>query len=77
MKYAPTIVIFNAQGDEVIRSEAFFKIFHTTGLFTYVSSGSYTKEPNFQRYLSGVAHDIQASGKDVDIWHMEEAQPKK
>ena len=77
VKYAPTIVIFNAQGDEVIRSEAFFKVFHTTGLFTYVSSGSYAKEPNFQRYLSGVAHDIQASGKDVDIWHMEEAQPKK
>ena len=77
VKYAPTIVIFNAQGDEVIRSEAFFKVFHTTGLFTYVSSGSYAKEPNFQRYLSGVAHDIQASGKDVDIWHMEEAQPKQ
>lgn len=76
VKYAPTIVIFNAQGDEVIRSEAFFKVFHTTGLFTYVSSGSYAKEPNFQRYLSAVAHDLQASGKDVDIWHMPEASSK-
>jgi len=72
VKYAPTIVIFNGQGKEVIRSEAFFKIFHTRGLFTYVSSGEYTKEPSFQRYLNGVAHDIRASGKDVDIWHMEE-----
>ncbi len=73
VKYAPTIVIFNEQGMEIIRSEAFFKVFHTRGLFTYVSSGSYAKEPSFQRYLSGVAHDLQASGKNVDIWQMEES----
>ena len=73
VKYAPTIVIFNEQGKEIIRSEAFFKVFHTRGLFSYVSSGSYAKEPNFQRYLSGVAHDLQAAGKDVNIWQMEES----
>lgn len=72
VKYAPSIVIFNEHGKEIIRSEAFFKVFHTRGLFTYVSSGSYAKEPSFQRYLSGLAHDIQASGKNVDIWQMEE-----
>ena len=71
VKYAPTIVAFNEAGKEVIRSEAFFKIFHTNGIMTYVSSGSYKKQPSFQRYLAGVAHDIQAEGKDVDIWHME------
>lgn len=76
VKYAPTIVIFNAEGKEVIRSEAFFKVFHTRGLFTYVSSGGYVNEPSFQRYLSGVAHDIQATGKDVNIWQMEETGKK-
>jgi thioredoxin-related protein len=76
VKYAPTIVIFNPQGKEVIRSEAFFKVFHTRGLFTYVSSGAYAKEPSFQRYLSGVAHDLQAAGKNVDIWTMEEDRKK-
>ncbi len=68
VKYAPTIVIFNEKGEEVIRSEAFFKVFHTRGLLQYVVSGSYQKQPNFQRYLSDLAHDIQATGKDVDIW---------
>lgn len=71
VKYAPTIVVFDAEGKEIIRSEAFFKIFHTNGIMTYVSSGSYIKQPSFQRYLAGVAHDIQATGKDVDIWHLE------
>lgn len=70
IKYAPSIVIFNEKGEEVIRSEAFFKVFHTQGMLTYASSGSYAQEPNFQRYLSGLAHDIQASGKNVDIWRM-------
>ncbi|MGD8925354.1 MAG: thioredoxin fold domain-containing protein [Thioalkalispiraceae bacterium] len=71
VKYAPTIVVFDGSGKEIIRSEAFFKIFHTNGILTYVSSGAYKKQPSFQRYLNGVAHDLQAEGKDVDIWHME------
>jgi thioredoxin-related protein len=71
VKYAPTIVVFNKQGKEIIRSEAFFKIFHTNGIMTYVSSEAYKKQPSFQRYLADRAHDIQAAGKDVDIWHLE------
>ncbi len=71
VKYAPSILVFNKQGKEIIRSEAFFKTFHTHGILTYVSSGAYIKQPSFQRYLSVRAHDIQATGKDVDLWHMD------
>ena len=74
VKYAPTIVVFDGTGKEIIRSEAFFKVFHTNGILAYVSSGSYKKQPNFQRYLADMAHDIQAEGKDVDIWHLEGEQ---
>ncbi len=71
VKYAPSILVFNRQGEEVIRSEAFFKTFHTHGILTYVLSDAYKEQPSFQRYLSDRAHDIQATGKDVDIWRME------
>ena len=71
VKYAPSILVFNQQGEEVIRSEAFFKTFHTHGILTYVLSGTYQKQPSFQRYLAALAHDIRATGKDVDIWHMD------
>jgi len=68
VKYAPTIIVFNAAGQEIIRSEAFFKTFHTQGIFHYVLSESYKKQPSFQRYLSKRAEHFIESGVNVDIW---------
>lgn len=68
VKYAPTIVLLDARGREIIRSEAFFKVFHTQGLFDYAASGAYRKEPSFQRYLSARAEALREQGRDVDIW---------
>jgi thioredoxin-related protein len=75
VKYAPTIVLFNGQGKEVIRSEAFFKVFHTAGILTYVSSGSYKEQPSFQRYLAAKAEHMREQGKDVDIWRLGNEKP--
>ena len=66
--YAPTIVFFDPQGVEVIRSEAFFKTFHTQSMMDYVLSGAWREEPSFQRYISARADAIRARGIDVDIW---------
>ena len=68
VKYAPTIVLFDQEGREVIRSEAYFKAFHTQSILDYVGSGAYRTEPEFQRYLSDRADRIRSQGKDVDIW---------
>lgn len=70
IKYAPSIVLFDAKGKEIIRSEAYFKLFHTQGILTYVLSGAYEKEPSFQRYLSAKADHLREQGQDVDIWRM-------
>lgn len=70
VKYAPTIVMFDEQGREIIRSEAFFKIFHTQGILAYLAEGGYKTEPNFQRYLSARAERQREQGKDVDIWRL-------
>ena len=70
IKYAPTIVLFNAHGKEIIRSEAFFKTFHTQGIFAYALEGAYKTEPSFQRFLSARAEKFRAQGKDVDIWRL-------
>ncbi len=68
VSYAPTIVLFDRSGREVIRSEAYFKKFHTAGLFQYVSSEAYMDQPNFQRYLSELADHLIEQGIDVNIW---------
>lgn len=70
VKYAPTIVLLDPRGQEIIRSEAFFKVFHTQGIFAYAASGAYKTEPSFQRYLSARAEHFREQGKDVDIWRL-------
>lgn len=68
IEFAPSILVFERDDKEVIRSEAFFKLFHTIGILDYVKTGAYKKEPSFQRYLSSRADKIRESGKDVNIW---------
>jgi thioredoxin-related protein len=75
VKYAPTIVLLDPQGKEIIRSEAFFKVFHTQGIFAYAESGAYKTEPSFQRYLSARAEHFREQGKDVDIWRLADEPP--
>lgn len=77
IKFAPSIVVFNEHGKEIIRSEAFFKIFHTQSIFDYVLSSAYKKEPSFQRYLTDRADHIRESGKDIDIWRYADEDPGK
>ncbi len=69
ISYAPTIVLFDRNGEEVIRSEAWFKRFHTESLFDYVNTQAYLDEPNFQRYISERADHLVEQGIDVDIWN--------
>lgn len=68
VKYAPSIVVFNTEGKEVIRSEASFKVFHIQGILNYVLSEGYKKQPSFQRYLTDYADHFREQGKAVDIW---------
>jgi thioredoxin-related protein len=66
--YAPTVVLFNREDGEIIRSEAQFREFHTASIFDYVLSGGYRQEKSFQRYISARAEHIREQGKDVDIF---------
>ncbi len=68
IQFAPSIVVFSPQGKEIIRLEAFFKVFHIQGVLSYVLSEGYKKEPSFQRYLTDYADHFREQGKDVNIW---------
>lgn len=70
IKYAPSIVLFDRHRKEVIRTEAFFKVFHNMGVFNYVLSKAYEDQPSFQRYLSDYAEQLREQGRDVDIWRV-------
>ncbi len=68
LSYAPSIVLFDTGGEEVMRIDAFLKTFHTQSVFDYVLSKGYQEEPNFQRYISARAERLREQGIDVDIW---------
>lgn len=68
VSYAPTMILYAADGTEVIRSEAFFKTFHVQSILDYVQSDAWREEESFQRYISARAEVIRESGADVNIW---------
>lgn len=69
--YAPTLVFYASDGadkQEVIRSESWFKRFHTQSMMDYVLSGQWKDEANFQRYISARADTMREAGVDVNIF---------
>lgn len=68
VKYAPSIVLLDHQGKEIIRNEAEFKTFHTQGILEYARSGDYRDNPSFQRWLDARAHKLNDQGIDVNLW---------
>ena len=66
---APTLVLFDARGQEVLRLEAYFRPFHVMGSLEYVSSGAYRSEPSFQRFLQAKADRMKRDGQKVDLWN--------
>ena len=67
VKYAPSMVYFNDKGEEVFRSDAYLKAFHTHSVMDYVASGAYKEQPNFQRYIDGRADRLRKQGIEVDL----------
>jgi thioredoxin-related protein len=67
IQYAPSLVYFNKNGEEVFRSEGYLKSFHVQSIMDYVASSAYKKQPNFQRYIDGRAHDLREQGVEVNL----------
>jgi thioredoxin-related protein len=67
--YAPTLVLFDPGGVEVLRLEAYFRPFHVAGALEYVSSGAYRTEPSFQRFLLARGERLRREGMAVDLWN--------
>lgn len=67
ISYAPTMVLYSADHQEVIRSESWLKQFHTQTMMDYVLSEAWREQPSFQIYLRERADAIREEGEEVDI----------
>jgi thioredoxin-related protein len=65
--YLPAIVFFH-RGVEVFRTEAYLRPFHLSSALDYVASGSYAREPSFQRFVQARAESRRSRGERVELW---------
>jgi len=65
--YVPALIFFSG-GREVFRTEAYLRRFHLAGVLDYVASGSYAREPSFQRFLQTRAESMRSRGAAVELW---------
>lgn len=61
--YAPSLVLFDSDGSEIIRVESQLRSFHTEAVLEYIAEGIYQREPNFQRYIEERGDIIRAKGE--------------
>ena len=69
VSYAPTIVMFDPSGTEVLRMEAVFENFHVQSTFDYVQSGAYRDEPIIENYYKARARRLLNAGVDIHVWN--------
>lgn len=67
IQYAPSMVFFDAAGQEVFRTEAYLRTFHVHGAIDYVVSGAYRWQPSFQRFLQHRTEALAERGIAVDL----------
>jgi thioredoxin-related protein len=67
IEYTPSLLFFDAAGQEVFRTEGYLKSFHIHGALDYVATGAYVYQPSFQRYLSARREALTARGFQVDL----------
>ena len=67
IQYAPTLVFFDSQGNEIIRTEAYLKSFHVQSVMDFAASGAYKTQPSFQRFISDRADRLEKQGVHVDL----------
>lgn len=66
---APTLILFDGDGREALRLDAYFRPFHVAGSLEYVASGAHKTEPSFQRFLQLRAERMRRAGERVDLWN--------
>lgn len=64
--YAPSLIFFK-HGEEVFRSDAYLKAFHTQSVMDYVLSDAYKSQSNFQRYIDERADHLRDQGIEVNL----------
>lgn len=67
IQHAPSLVLFDSNGHEVFRTEAFLRTFHVHDAIDYVVGGAYARQPSFQRFLQHRTERLHDLGIEVAL----------
>lgn len=65
--YTPSLVFFDKAGREVFRVEGYVRPFHLLSSLEYVATGTYLRQPEFQRYIGERDAARRAPGQRTDL----------
>ncbi|KAB2842497.1 MAG: thioredoxin fold domain-containing protein [Burkholderiales bacterium] len=65
--YTPSLLFFDAAGQEVFRVEGYLRPFHLASSLDYVASGAYRQQPEFQRFIEARAAARRARGERINL----------
>lgn len=67
LTYYPSVVLFDVEGAEQLRIDAYVQSFHFNTALEYVSDKVYQRMPEFQRYINERADRLREQGLEVVI----------
>lgn len=65
--YSPTLIFQQPDGEELFRTEAYLKTFHTRAAMRYVLEEQYRDYPSFQRFVQAIADDLHERGIQYNL----------
>ena len=68
ISYAPSLIFFGTDGEEIFRAEGYLRPFHIAAALDYVAGSVWRTEPSFQRFIQKRADELRAAGHQVNIW---------
>jgi thioredoxin-related protein len=68
ISYAPSLIFFGTDGEEIFRAEGYLRPFHIAAALDYVAGSAWRTEPSFQRFIQKRADELRAAGHQVNIW---------
>lgn len=67
IRYTPSLVFFDGDGNEVLRTEAWLRAFHVHAAMDYMATGAWRWQPSFQRFLQQRTDALHARGIPYDL----------
>ena len=66
ISYAPSLVFFDRDGNEVFRAETYLQAGHIRSALAYIATDAYREQPSFQRFVQDRLDEFETEGESAN-----------